>query len=182
MRGKDMVALGRIVLAKRERVMMLQAWDKGLMGTTLRYPYEVRDPATYFGDIPEIAVPKDMLTLAEHILDSKAADFDPAQFHDRYEEAVVAMLRKKQAGLPTATAKPTTGPTSNVVDLMEALKRSIAGTPKPAEILKVKKPRKRNEDQREMLLPISGSKPKEAATKKPVLKTGAKPSAGRRAG
>ena len=182
MRGKDMVALGRIVLAKRERVIMLQAWDKGLLGTTLRYTYEVRDPATYFGDIPDIAVPTDMLALAEHILDSKTADFDPAAFHDRYEEAIVAMLRTKQAGMPAETSQPASASESNVIDLMEALKRSIAGTPKPAEVIKAKKPRKKLEGQREMLLPISGSKPTEAVGKKSAPKTGAKPAPGRRAG
>jgi len=72
MRGKDMVGLGRVVLAKRERVVMLQPWGKGLLGTTLRYPYEVRDAESYFDDIGEIHIPKDMLALAEHILDSKA--------------------------------------------------------------------------------------------------------------
>ena len=61
MRGKNMVALGRVVLAKRERVVMLQPWDKGLVGTTLRYPYEVRDTKDYFDDIPEMKLPKDML-------------------------------------------------------------------------------------------------------------------------
>ena len=76
MRGKDMVGLGRVVLAKRERVVMLQPWGKGLLATTLRYPYEVRDAESYFDDIGEIHIPKNMLALAEHILDSKAADFD----------------------------------------------------------------------------------------------------------
>lgn len=182
MRDKDMVALGRIVLAKRERVMMLQAWDKGLLGTTLRYPYELRDPATYFADIPDVVVPKDMLTLAEHILDSKAADFDPSQFHDRYEEAVVAMLRKKQAGLPAIAAEPVAAGKSNIIDLMEALKRSIAGTPKPAAVLKAKKPRKRVEGQREMLLPITGSKSAKDAAAKPVPAKRPKATPGRRAG
>ena len=182
MRDKDMVALGRIVLAKRERVMMLQAWDKGLLGTTLRYPYELRDPAPYFDDIPEVVVPKDMLTLAEHILDSKAADFDPSQFHDRYEEAVVAMLRKKQAGLPAIEAKPAAAGKSNIIDLMEALKRSIAGAPKPAAVLKVKKPRKRVEGQREMLLPISGAKSGKDPAPKAVTARRPKATPGRRAG
>jgi hypothetical protein len=99
MRGKGMVALGRVVLAKRERVIMLEPWDKGLMGTTLRYPYEIRDAKEYFDDIPNVKVEPDMLKLAEHILQSKAADFDPSQFVDRYEEAVVEMLKKKQAGI-----------------------------------------------------------------------------------
>ena len=165
MRGKDMVAIGRIVLAKRERVLMLQPWDKGLLGTTLRFAYEVRDAAAYFADLPDVAVPKDMLSLAEHILQSKAADFDPTQFNDRYEEAVVAMLKAKQAGAPAQSPKPVaTG--GKVVDLMEALKRSLAAAPKPSEKIKAKKPRKRVEGQREMLLPIAGKK--ESAARKDV--------------
>src|SRR6202795_2966106 len=80
MRGKGMAALGRVVLGKRERVIMLQPWDKGLMATTLRYPYEVRSPEEYFSDIDDVKVAPDMLKIAEHILQSKAADFDPAQF------------------------------------------------------------------------------------------------------
>ena len=102
MRGKDMVALGRVVLAKRERVIMLQPWDKGLMATTLRYPYEIRDAKEYFDDIPEVKVEPDMLKLAQHILQSKATNFDPSQFVDHYEEAVVAMLKKKEAGMPVS--------------------------------------------------------------------------------
>src|SRR6266498_470751 len=78
MRGKGMVALGRLVLSKRERVIALQAYDKGLLGTTLRYPYEVRNATDYFADLPELTVAPDMLKLAEHIVDSKATDFDPA--------------------------------------------------------------------------------------------------------
>ena len=78
MRGKAMVALGRLVLSKRERVIALEAYDKGLLATTLRYPYEVRKAEDYFCDLPELAIAPDMLTLAEQILDSKAGDFDPA--------------------------------------------------------------------------------------------------------
>src|SRR5579863_7439097 len=88
MRGKGMVALARIVLAKRERVIMIQPWDKGLMGTTLRYPYEIRDTKEYFEAIPDIKVAPDMLKLAEHILQSKEGDFEPSEFVDHYEEAV----------------------------------------------------------------------------------------------
>ena len=181
MRGKAMVALGRVVLARRERVIMLQPWDKGLLGTTLRYAYEVRDPAPYFGDLPAVTVPKDMLALAEHILDSKAADFNPSLFHDRYEEAVVAMIKTKQAGAATPKGKPASDK-GNVIDLMEALKRSIGGAAsKPKDVLKVKKPRKKAEGQREMLLPIAGSKAKVAAAKGSKVQ-GAKPAAGRKAG
>jgi hypothetical protein len=80
MRGKDMVALGRVVIAKRERVIMLQPWEKGLLGMTLRYPYEVRDSKDYFYDILEVKIAPDMLKLAEHILQSKETTFDPSRF------------------------------------------------------------------------------------------------------
>src|SRR5437588_7927317 len=125
MRGKGMVALGRLVLAKRERVMALEAYDKGLLGTTLRYPYEVRHAGDYFCDLPELTIAPDMLSLAEHILDSKAAEFDPATFRDRYEEALVAHLKAKQAGAIPAR-KPTFAPPHRVVNLMEMLRRSVA--------------------------------------------------------
>ena len=163
MRGKDMVAIGRIVLAKRERVIMLQPWDRGLLGTTLRYTYEVRDQSLYFDHLPDIKVPKDMMQPAEHILDSKAADFDPSQFQDRYEDAVVAMIKSKQAGMPQATAKPPIG-RSNVIDLMDALRRSLGTAPKAAPASKAKKPRKRIAGQGEMLLRISGKGPAKETT------------------
>jgi DNA end-binding protein Ku len=162
MRGKGTVALGRVVLAKRERVIMLQPWNKGLMGTTLRYPYEIRDLKEYFDDIPNVKVEPDMLKLAEHILQSKAADFEPAQFVDHYEEAVVDMLKKKQAGLPVSRehAAPRL---QNVVNLMDALRRSLAQD--KAASAPPKKGRKRIQGQSEMLLPISGKKGKDAAAK-----------------
>jgi len=75
MRGKKMVALGRVVLAKRERIIMLQPWGKGVMGATLRYGYEVRDQKDFFDDLPDVKIAPDMLKLAEHILESKEADF-----------------------------------------------------------------------------------------------------------
>ena len=77
---------------------MLQPWEKGLMGTTLRYPYEVRDSKDYFYDIPDVKVAPDMLELAEHILSSKEATFDPTLFVDRYEQAVLQLLEKEAAG------------------------------------------------------------------------------------
>src|SRR6202050_563439 len=125
MRGKGMVALGRVVLAKRERVIMLEPWDKGLTATTLRYPYEIRDAKEYFDEIPDVKVEPDMLKLAQHILQSKTTDFDPLQFVDSYEEAVVAMLKNKQAGLPVARERATPRP-QNAVNLMDVLRRSVA--------------------------------------------------------
>src|SRR5271170_3219921 len=163
MRGKDMVALGRVVLAKRERVIMLEAWDKGLTATTLRYPYEIREAKEYFDDIPDVKVEPDMLKLAQHILQNKATDFGPSQFVDHYEEAVVAMLKKKQAGLPVTREHAAPQP-QNVANLMDALRRSIAE--EKAVSTPPKKGRKRIEGQGEMLLPIAG-KAKKVATPTP---------------
>jgi DNA end-binding protein Ku len=182
MRGKAVVGLGRVVLAKRERIMMLQPWDNGLVGTTLRYPYEVRPAKDYFYDIPEIKVEPDLLKLAEHILKNKEQHFDPEKFVDRYEEAVLEMLKKKQAGLPAPKAKPAFAPPSNVVNLFDAFRRSLAeeekAIAKPAKPAKAEKPKKgkaKVEGQRELLLPIAGKKGEAA---KPAAK--AHPAAGRR--
>ena len=124
MSGKDMVALGRIVVSKRERVIALEPYEKGLLGTTLRYPYEVRNAADYFEGIDDVKIPAEMLKLAEHILDTKAADFDPGTFVDQYEEALVDLLKKKQAGVPPKQIS-TVAPERRVINLMDALKRSI---------------------------------------------------------
>jgi DNA end-binding protein Ku len=159
MRGKGMVALGRVVLAKRERVIMLEPWDKGLTATTLRYPYEIRDAKEYFDDIPDVKVEPDMLKLAQHILQSKATDFDPSQFVDHYEEAVVAVLKKKQAGLTVSRERVAPRP-QNAVNLMDALRRSIAH--EKVASTAPNKGRKRIEGQGEMLLPIAGNAKKVA--------------------
>ena len=168
MRGRDMVALGGVVLAKRERVIMLEPWDKGLVATTLRYPYEIRDAKEYFDDIPDVRVEPDMLKLAQHILQSKATDFDPLQFVDSYEEAVVAMLQKKQAGITVSREHATPRP-QNAVNLMEALRLSIVQERK-ATAAPSKKARKRIGGQGEMLLPILGKKGK-YDTAKPAERT-----------
>jgi DNA end-binding protein Ku len=131
MRGKGMVALGRLVLAKRERVIALEAYDKGLLGTTLRYPYEVRNAKDYFCDLPDLTLAPDMRKLAELILDSKAGDFDPSTFRDRYEEALLAHLKAKQIGA-VREHKQTFAAPRRVINLMEALRRSIAEDKKPA--------------------------------------------------
>jgi DNA end-binding protein Ku len=131
MRGKGMVALGRLVLSKRERVIALQAYGKGLLGTTLRYPYDVRSAADYFCDLPELSIAPDMLTLAEHILDRKAGEFNPATFRDRYEEALLAHLKAKQVGTVPERKQMFAAP-QRVVNLMEALRRSVAADTKGA--------------------------------------------------
>ena len=152
MRGKGMVALGRVVLAKRERVIMLEPWDKGLMGTTLRYPYEIKDAKEYFGDIPDVKVEPAMLKLAEHIVQNKAADFDSSRFVDRYEDAIFDMLRKKQAGIDVSRERAIPRP-HNLVNLTEALRRSV--TQENAASIHPKRKRKRIQGQGEMLLPIA---------------------------
>ena len=127
-----MVALGRLVLSKRERVIALEPYGKGLLGTTLRYPYEVRDAKDYFADLPELALAPDMLTLAAQILESKVADFDPKAFRDRYEEALLAHLKAKQAGCRAGAQSRAFAAPRRVINLMEALRRSIAQDQKPA--------------------------------------------------
>jgi DNA end-binding protein Ku len=89
MEGKGVTALGRVVMNKRERVIALEPFGKGLIGTTLHYDYEVRKADDYFNDIPDVKIPNEMLKLAEHIVESKAGDFDPTSFVDHYEQAVV---------------------------------------------------------------------------------------------
>lgn len=125
MRQKSVVGLGRVVLYRRERLLMLEPLDKGLLATSLRYAYEVRDQKAYFDEIPEMKLGREMLDLAAHIISSKAGHFEPATFEDRYENALVELLRKKQAGLPEEPAAPTPEP-SRVINLMDALRRSVA--------------------------------------------------------
>jgi DNA end-binding protein Ku len=181
MKGKGVVALGRIVLHRRERVIALEPFGKGLLGTTLHYPYEVRDAADSFDDIADVKVSGEMLKLAEHILETKKAQFDPSQFEDAYENAVVDLLQKKQAGfkMPKGKDRPVA---PNVVNLMDALRQSIAeGRRTPAAgkaAAAPKKGKKKAEGQREMLLPIEGKKQKEAAKKTPAKPAGRQRKAG----
>jgi DNA end-binding protein Ku len=131
MRDKKMVGLARVVLTRREHVVMLEPFDKGLLATTLRYPYELRGEADYFEDIPDLKLPAEMMKLAAHIVDTKAGHFDPKAFEDHYEKALVELLKSKQAGLPIETVEEKTAP--RVINLMDALKASIeASGKKPA--------------------------------------------------
>src|SRR6201997_4849102 len=164
----DMVAIGRVVLTNREHIIGLEPFDKGLMGTLLRYPYEVQDEKEYFDEIQDVKVTKDMLDLAKHIVTQKAADFDHEKFEDHYEEALTELLNAKRNG-KTIAAKPRPRG-ENVVDLMDALKKSIASeTAAPTG----KKPRKASAGQKEMLLPIEGKREKKKAAK-PERSTGRK--------
>jgi DNA end-binding protein Ku len=129
-RSLDKVALGRVVLTNREHIISLEARDNGLMGTLLRYPYEVRNPAEYFADIQDAKITKDMLDLAKHIVAQKSGHFQPEKFEDHYETALRALLDQKQKGLPIA--KPERPSAGNVVNLMDALRASVSGAKRPA--------------------------------------------------
>ncbi len=124
MKQKDKVALARVVLTNREHVIALKPLGRGLLGTTLRYPYELRDENDYFDDIPSPRISKDMVDLAAHILDSKASKFDPHKFKDKYESALKALVKRKAAG-KTIELPPEKKQDSNVIDLMDALKQSL---------------------------------------------------------
>jgi DNA end-binding protein Ku len=121
---EGMVALGKVVFTSREHTIALEPRGKGLMGVTLRYPYEVRKEADYFDEIPDEKIPKDMLDLAGHIVESKAGHFDPKEFEDQYESALKDLLKQKQAGKPIERAQEPKR--SNVVNLMDALRQSLA--------------------------------------------------------
>ena len=123
-RKEGMVAIGKVVFTSREHIIALGARGKGLIGVTLRYPYEVRKEADYFEDIPDEQIPKDMLDLASHIVEMKAGHFDPSKFDDRYEDALKDLLKKKQEGRPIE--RPERREPTNVVNLMDALRRSLA--------------------------------------------------------
>src|ERR1700676_4987348 len=162
-RNMDMVAIGRLVLTSREHIIGLEPLEKGLMGTLLRYPYEVRSEDEYFDDIQEVKVTKDMLNLAKHIVNQKTATFDPAKFEDHYESALTELINTKRNGKIIAAKPRPRG--ENVVDLMDALKKSIASE---AAAPKGKKSRKASAGQKEMLLPIEG---KRGAEKKKAAKS-----------
>jgi DNA end-binding protein Ku len=134
-RKEGMVAIGKVVFTSREHIIMLEARENGMMGVTLRYPYEVRAAKEYFDDIDKEKIPKDMLDLAIHIVETKKGKFDPSKFEDQYEDALKELIEKKRKGqkieVPAAPSK------SNVVNLMDALRKSVSedthsGRRKPA--------------------------------------------------
>src|SRR5207302_170073 len=126
MKDEERVALARIVLTSREHVIAIEPLGKGLLGTTLRYPYELRDADDYFDGIKNPRISKDMVELASHILDTKAAHFDPSKFRDEYETALKTLVKRKAAGKPVKAAEPQEKP-DNVISLMDALKQSLKG-------------------------------------------------------
>jgi DNA end-binding protein Ku len=186
MREEGMVGLGRVVISRRERIIMIEPWDKGLLGTVLRYAYEVRGEDAYFEEIPDLKLDRELEEMAKLIIKRKEGHFDPKEFQDRYEEAVVEMVRAKQAGFKPKRVAERAGAASNVINLVEALKRSLAEgkrtPPKEAAPAETKKVAGRKQaklrDQPQLKLPIAGGKPKSAEGAKPQL---AKPARGRKA-
>ncbi len=144
----NMVALGRVVLTRREHVIALEPKGRGLLGMTLRYPYEVRDEQSYFEDIPELKLPKEMLDLATHIVNTKSGHFDPSHFEDRYENALIDLLKKKEAGEKIEPARG--APPPRVVNLMDALRASIDAEKKkaPAPSTQARRPAKKKASQK----------------------------------
>ena len=125
MRSEEMVGLARVVLFRRERLMMLEPRDKGIAATSLHFANEVHASANYFDEIPDVAIPKEMLELAKHIIEKMTGKFQPEQFEDRYENALIELIRSKQKGMPI---KPQpTHKQANVINLMDALRRTVEG-------------------------------------------------------
>ena len=166
-RDMNMVAIGRVVLTSREHIIALEPLGKGLVGTLLRYPYEVRSESEYFDEIQDVKITKDMLDLAKHIVNQKSGRFEPDKFEDHYETALVDLINRKRAGKPLTKQERPAG--SNVVDLMDALRRSV-GQSAPAK--SGRKQRKVSSGQKEMLMPIEGKKTaKEPAAKKTTARS-----------
>jgi DNA end-binding protein Ku len=124
MKGKGTVGVGRVVISKRERPIIVEPFGKGIPGMTLRYPCEVRKEDEYFAEIPDVKVTAEMLKLAKHIVETKTGDFDPGEFVDQYETAVVELLKQKQAGkvVTKTAARAPVRQEGNIIDL---LKRSM---------------------------------------------------------
>jgi len=141
MRKENLVGLARVVIYRREHLLLLAPRGKGIMATALRYKNEVRDEKTYFDDIQNIKVTPDMLKLAVHILETKKGKFDPAKFEDRYENAVQELIKAKQAGKKPPTI--TEPKVSNVINLMDALRRSAKAETRQAAPRRAANNRKR---------------------------------------
>jgi DNA end-binding protein Ku len=124
MAAEGVAGIGRAVISRRERLLVMEPRDKGILATVLHYNYEVREDKAYFESIPDITIPAEMLDLAKHIIRTKLGRFDISKFEDRYEDALVEMIRAKQAGRPVTASKP--AQPANVINLMDALRRSIA--------------------------------------------------------
>ena len=126
MAQKKMVALGRLVMSTRERICAIEIEDDGLLLTTLRTAEEVRNVE----ELPHVDLPKpnpQMLDIAQKIVEQQSGDFDPGEFVDRYEDALRDLIEQKKKGKPVKSQRPANDD-GKVVDLMAALKKSLAGS------------------------------------------------------
>jgi DNA end-binding protein Ku len=126
MKDKGRAALARIVLTNREHVMAIEPMGKIMLGTILRYAYEVRDEKELSRGVASPRISKDMLSLASHILDTKAGHFDPSRFKDEFETELRKLVKRKATGKTIEVSEREERP-SNVVDLMQALRQSVSG-------------------------------------------------------
>jgi DNA end-binding protein Ku len=165
----NMVALGRVVLTSREHVIAMQPRGKGIMGTLLRYPYEVRDEKEYFDDIPNLKIGKDMMDLAKHIVETKSGHFEPERFEDHYEVALKELIDKKSKGIKIEA--PRERAPAKVINLMDALRRSVKEERQPGRKQQAKRSKKRIEGQKEMLFSISGKRAAKEEARKPTPAT-----------
>jgi DNA end-binding protein Ku len=152
----NMVAIGRVVLTSREHVIAMEPRGKGIMGTLLRYPYEVRNEKEYFDEIPDVKLSKDMMDLAKHIVKTKSGHFKPEKFEDHYETALRELIAKKSKGIKIEA--PRERIPAKVINLMDALRRSVRAEQQPGGTQQPRRGRRRIEGQKEMLLPIPGKK------------------------
>jgi DNA end-binding protein Ku len=158
MRSEKVVGLARAVLFRRERVLKLEPRGKGIVATSLHFANEVHASDGYFAEIPDVDLPKEMLELAKHIIAKMSGKFEPEQFEDRYENALIELIRSKQKGMPI---KPQpTHRTTNVINLMDALRRSVEGETKGAAKSGAQKPEAKKADSKQ-----SESKQPKAARK-----------------
>ena len=131
MRKAGKLAIARVVLSSRERVITISPHDKGMFVQTLRAANEVRATSGYFDEIPDLEPDSEMLELAEALIAQKTTKFDPKDYEDRYETALKDMIREKLKGhKPIIADAPERG---NVVNLMDALKASLSETKPPAK-------------------------------------------------
>ncbi len=126
MERAEQVALGRIVMSSRERLVALEPRDRGIVATTLRSHEEVRAMKDFFSDIPAVRPDPEMIAIASKIMAQKEADFDPTEFKDHYEDALRDLIERKQKGHKISRAEEPKE--SNVINLMDALKASLKGS------------------------------------------------------
>lgn len=140
MAARGVVGIGRVVMNRRERILVLQARGKGILATTLRYPYEVRQEGDVFAEIADVEMPPEAVELATSLIAKREGHFDPTVYGDRYEEALVELIKAKSAG--QEFVQPEVKAPFAIIDFMEALKRSVQKeAPKPTAT-KTKAPRK----------------------------------------